>query len=267
MTSTTNVSAVEFGVNYKFNSGAPAVAVAGAPPYVRPPTPAPALVYKSPSALYAYNWSGFYVGADGGYGWETSKGGLTTAAGISLAPYSYNVNGPIAGIFIGGNYQFDKLVVGLEGDWQWSNLIGNNQTLAPLGAAGAFPGGPFTISTTVKDYASIRGRLGFAFARFLVFGTGGWAWGNPSTSYATTEAAPFAATGSNGTGWTAGAGIDYAFTENVFGRIEYRYTNLGTSGFASVATNSADGVTRVPINDLRAGIAYKFGGGPLVARF
>ena len=50
MTSTTNVSAVEFGVNYKFNSGAPAVAVAGAPPYVRPPTPAPALVYKSPSA-------------------------------------------------------------------------------------------------------------------------------------------------------------------------------------------------------------------------
>ena len=75
-------------------------------------------------------------------------------------------------------------MVGLEGDWQWSNLIGNNQTLAPLGAAGAFPGGPFTISTTVKDYASIRGRLGFAFARFLVFGTGGWAWGNPSTSFA-----------------------------------------------------------------------------------
>ena len=266
-TSTTNVSAVEFGVNYKFNSGPPAVAAAAAAPYVRPPTPAPALVYKSPSAPYAYNWSGFYLGADGGYGWETSKGALTTAAGIPLAPYRYNVNGPIAGVFVGGNYQVDRLVVGLEGDWQWSNLIGNNQTLAPLGAAGAFPGGPFTISTTVKDYASIRGRLGLAFARFLMFGTGGWAWGNPSTSYATTGAAPFAATGGNATGWTAGAGIDYALTETIFGRIEYRYTNLGTSGLASVATNSADGANRVPISDLRAGIAYKFGGGPVIAKF
>ena len=177
-----------------------------------------------------------------------------------MTPYGYGVNCPVAGVFIGGNYQFNKFVVGVEGDWQWSNLIGNSQTLAPLGAAGAFPGGPFTISTTVKDYASIRGRLGVAFDRLLVFGNGGWAWGNPSTSYATTGAAPFVTNGGNSTGWTAGAGVDYAFTETVFGRIEYRYTNLGTSGFVSVATNSADGGNRVPINDLRAGIAYKFGG-------
>ena len=151
-------------------------------------------------------------------------------------------------------------MAGLEADWQWSNLIGNNQTLAPLGAVGVFPGGPFTISTTLKDYASIRGRLGVAFDRFLVFGTGGLAWGNPSTSYALIGGAPFATNGGNGTGWTVGGGVDYAFSDSVFGRLEYRYTNLGISGFVSAATNSAVGPDRLPISDFRTGIAFKFGG-------
>ena len=80
-------------------------------------------------------------------------------------------------------------------------------------------------------------------------------------------AAPFVNQGGNSTGWTAGVGVDYAITESVFARIEYRYTNLATPGFVSVATNSADGANSVPISDLRAGIAYKFGGGPDIARF
>ena len=170
------------------------------------------------------------------------------------------MQGPVAGLFTGGNYQINKFVLGVEGDWQWSNLIGNNQTLAPLGAAGVFPGGPFTISTTVKDYASIRGRIGFALDRFLLFGTGGWAWGNPSTSYALTGAAPFVNNGGSSTGWTAGFGVDYALTDSVFGRIEYRYTSLAMSGFESVATDSAVEPNRLQISDLRAGVAYKFGG-------
>ena len=176
------------------------------------------------------------------------------------------MSGPLAGLFVGGNYQLNRVVLGAEGDWQWSNLIGNNQTLAPLGAAGAFPAGPFTISTTVKDYASVRGRLGLAFDRFLAFGTAGWAWGNPSTAYALVGAAPFVNQGGRATGWTAGVGVDYAITESVFARIEYHYTNLATAGFVSAATNSADPANRVPVNDLRAGIAYKFGI-PVAANF
>ena len=154
----------------------------------------------------------------------------------------------------------NKVVLGVEGDWQWTNLLGNNQILAPLGAAGTFPSGPFLVSTTVKDYASVRSRLGLAFDRFLVFGTGGWAWGNPLTSYALVGAAPFFNNGGSSTGWTAGLGVDYAFTDSVVGRIEYRYTSLETSGFVSAATNTAAASDRLPISDLRAGIAYKFGG-------
>ena len=256
-TSTINQSELQLGVNYKFTSGGQAT---GAPTAPYPPAPSPALDYKSPPARYAYDWTGIYFGADGGYGWTTPKGTLLDAMGTPLAPHSYRVNGPVAGIFLGGNYQINKMVLGVEGDWQWSNVMGNNQILAPLGAVGAFPGGPFTISMTVKDYAAVRGRVGLALDRFLVFGTGGWAWGNPLTSYALTDAAPFVNNGGGSIGWTAGLGVDYAFTESVFGRIEYRYTTLGTSGFVSTVTNSAVGSDRLPISDLRAGIAYKIGG-------
>ncbi len=255
--STINQSVLQLGVNYKFTSSGQPAGVATVP---YPAALSPALVYKSPPSRYAYDWTGIYFGADGGFGWTLPKGTLLDAMGAPLTPYSYRVDGPVAGLFVGGTYQVSKIVLGVEGDWQWSNLTGHNQILAPLGAVGIFPGGLFTISTTVKDYATVRGRLGFAFDRFLVFGSGGWAWGNPLTSYALTGAAPFVNNGGSSTGWTAGLGVDYAFTDSVFGRIEYRYTSLGTSGFVSTVTNSAAGPDRLPISDLRAGIAYKFGG-------
>ena len=79
----------------------------------------------------------------GGFGWTTSKGTLLDVVGSPLAPFSYRVNGPVAGLFLGGNYQINKIVLGVEGDWQWSNLLGNNQILAPLGSTGTFTSGPF----------------------------------------------------------------------------------------------------------------------------
>ncbi len=257
MTSKTNVSEIDFGVNYKFNWRASSGAVSALAANSGRSAPAP--IYKALPASYAYNWTGLYVGGEAGFGWAPSSGTLTDATGVPLSPYSYSTNGPFAGAFIGGNYQFNRFVVGVEGDWQGSNLTGNSQKLAPIGAAGCFPEGPFTISTTVKDYGSIRGRLGIAFDRFLVFGTVGRAWGNPSTAYAVVGAAPFVTNGGTSHGWTAGAGVDYAFTNKVFGRIEYRYTYLETSSFVDVTTDSADVGNRVPINDIRAGIAYKFG--------
>jgi opacity protein-like surface antigen/outer membrane receptor protein involved in Fe transport len=259
-TLTTRVSAIELGVNYKFNPGAPAGPFSGAASVGEPVSPI-GPVYKSPPTRSPYNWAGFYFGADGAYAWQGSTGTLTTASGAFSTPYSYSVTGPFAGIFTGGNYQFNQFVLGVEGDWQWSNLTGNSQVLAPLGADGVLPGGPFTISTTTKDYGSIRGRLGVALDRFLVFGTGGWATGTPSTAFALTGAAPFVTTGGKSDGWTIGAGLEYAITDTILGRIEYRYTSLETSGFVSVPTNSTDAGTRAPISDFRAGIAYKLGGG------
>ena len=270
-TSTTEVKTLEVGLNYKFNWGAPAE-----PDYVmaadlKDLKVAP--IFTPPSASYPYKWGGLYVGGDGGYGWGPANGTLSDAVGGILAPYSYSVTGPFAGGFVGANYQFDQIVAGIEGDWQKSNLIGNNQQQAPIGAAvalpaptGVFPGGPFTVSTTIKNYGSVRGRIGIAFGRFLVFGTGGWAWGDPSVSYALLGAAPFVSNGGHSSGWTAGAGLDYAFTDHVFGRFEYRFTDINIASFVNPAANAADTAKKAAINDLRVGIAYKFGGGPIFGK-
>jgi hypothetical protein len=112
-------------VNYKFDWSVPEGGGPAVPTNSR--RPATALVYKAPRASSAYDWTGIYIGADGGYSWDTSSGTLTTAEGVPLAPYSYGVEGPLAGAFIGGNYQFNRFVVGVEGDWQWSNLTGNSE--------------------------------------------------------------------------------------------------------------------------------------------
>lgn len=251
-TSTTKVSDIAFGVNYMFNGRGPFAPVSGAAD-IRLPV-------KMPPVRGPYNWTGFYFGADGGFAWQRSSGTLTTASGAVLTPYGYSGTGPFAGPFVGGNYQFNRFVLGVEGDWQWSNLTGNNQTLAALGSTGALPAGPFTVSTTTKDYGSIRGRLGVAFDRFLLFATGGWATGNPSTAFALTGAAPFVTSGGRSNGWTGGGGLEYAITDTILGRVEYRYTKLQTSGFVNVPANIADGGTRTPISDFRVGFAYKFGG-------
>jgi opacity protein-like surface antigen len=269
--STTKVSAVDIGVNYKFNWGAPAP-VNSAPLY-NVYSDKPIFVVKAPAVTHPFSWTGFYVGGDGGYGGRPSNGTLTNAAGTVLAPYAYTASGPFAGIFGGGNYQSGQFVIGVEGDWQKSNLTGNNQQQAAIGAAaalpaptGAFPAGPFTVSTTIKDYESVRGRIGFALDRFLIFGTAGWAWGDPSNAYALLGAAPFVSNGGSASGWTAGAGLDYAFTDHVFGRVEYRCTDLGFAGFVNTAANAANSASRAPISDFRVGVAYKFAGGPILAK-
>ena len=103
----------------------------------------------------------------------------------------------------------------------------------------------------------------------MVFGTGGFAWGNWETSYGFIGTPAFVTSDvSSHAGWTAGAGVEYAFADNWLGRVEYRYTDLGRAGFVSAATNSSELGNRVTINDVRVGIAYKFGGpGPVVAKY
>ncbi len=87
---------------------------------------APTLVRQTRPASRTYNWTGVYAGIDGGYGWGTSSGTLSTAGGVPLAPYGYGVAGSFAGAFVGGNYQFGQFLIGAEVDRQWSNLIGNS---------------------------------------------------------------------------------------------------------------------------------------------
>ncbi|XSC46933.1 outer membrane protein [Bradyrhizobium sp. RDT10] len=91
-------------------------------------------------------------------------------------PYSVDPSGVIGGGFVGYNWQFSNVVLGIEADWQASDLNASGNFANNVGTL-------YTIGTSVKDYGSVRGRLGFAFDRWMVFGTAGWAWGSWDTSY------------------------------------------------------------------------------------
>jgi outer membrane immunogenic protein len=218
--------------------------------------------YKAPPAP-TFSWTGIYFGADGGFGWTPSTGTLTTTATnvsgfVGQTPYSYSAQGAFGGGYIGGNYQFSWIVIGAEGDWQYAgtNLAGNN---------GANTASNILVSTQIKDYGSIRGRLGIAgsgdiFGRWMLFGTAGWAWGSYSTSYALDGFNPFVNNSVSASGWTAGFGLEMALTDNILIRGEYRYTSLGSSSFVNVPAGASEAGNKIGINDIRYGLAYKFGG-------
>jgi outer membrane immunogenic protein len=219
----------------------------------------PARTYTKAPVMVApaFSWTGFYVGADVGYGWGKSTGSLTTNVFSSAVPYNIQPSGVLGGGFVGANYQINQFVLGVEADWQAADLRDRVDNLP----------GAYTVFSKVRDYGSVRGRLGIAFDRFLIFGTGGVAWGSWTTSFAGTNAPTFDTNNVSGhAGWTAGAGLEYAFTDNWIGKAEYRYTDLGSVRHVNVSANSGDPGNRVTINDVRLGISYKWGG-PAVTRY
>jgi outer membrane immunogenic protein len=148
-------------------------------------------------------WTGGYIGLQGGGGWLN---GDFDIPGTSL---SQDFDGGLLSGFAGYNYQVGDWVFGIEGD------LGYNWNEENLGTT------PVDVRTDIAG--SVRGRVGYAFDNALFYATAGWA------------ATRFRASGIPGTGteketfhgWTVGAGLDYAFTNNIFARAEYRYNDYG----------------------------------------
>jgi outer membrane immunogenic protein len=206
--------------------------------------PQPAPIPKAPAAYVpapVFSWTGFYLGINGGYGfgqssWNNAVDGSTG---------NFNTSGFLVGGTIGGNYQIGQFVIGVEGDGDWNDFNGSTGFCN------------FPNCTTQSDWlATVRGRAGWAWDRVLFYGTGGVAFGNIQAGAA---GFPFA-TGTQ-TGWTAGAGVEFAFAPNWTAKVEYLYVDLGnfTCPVASCAGTLPDTVTLTE-NIVRAGINYKFGG-------
>jgi outer membrane immunogenic protein len=209
----------------------------GAP--VPPPTYFPAY----------FNWSGIYLGVNGGYGFGQSQ---WSVAGVSSG--NFNTNGFVVGGTLGANYQTGSYVIGFEGDIDWSNVQGST-SIATCVAFGAPAGTACQSQSTWLGTA--RARVGYAFDRLLVFGTGGAAFSglqpvlNPGGKL---NNAP------SQLGWTAGAGVEYAFTDAISAKVEYLYANLGT-----VACPTATGCGTFTFHSftfteslVRAGVNYRF---------
>jgi outer membrane immunogenic protein len=251
-----------------------AVALAGTALAADLPSRAPPPVYVPPVPIFT--WTGFYVGGQVGYAWGTSNGNVGDNFG-DFATFSLNNSGVIGGGHVGYNLQLNQWVIGLEGDVDGSSLSKTfTGFIVPGGliATRIFPVNtvvPVTVQTSLDLQGSIRGRLGYAWDRVLLYGTGGVAFGGFRASLNT----PFGFSQRNSTriGWTVGGGIEYALTNNWSLRAEYRYTQFGHSTiFASNAFAAVGGFANLKINENRvqAGFSYKFetaAPAPVVAKY
>jgi outer membrane immunogenic protein len=220
------------------------LALAWASPSLAADLPRPA--YKAPVyiAPAAFSWTGFYLGLNGGYAWGHSDWNNPVAGNVSFNTKKYLLGGTF-----GYNWQTGNFVFGLEGDVDASWVDGSTTA----GAAGAPCGG--TGCTTKNSWLGTgRGRLGYAFDRFLPYITGGAAFGNIKGT-----AANGGSVDKTKVGWAAGAGVEWAFFTNWSAKIEYLYADLGkVTCDAATCGGGADSEITYKTNMVRLGVNYRF---------
>jgi outer membrane immunogenic protein len=191
--------------------------------------PAPPVYTKAPMIEAAYNWSGFYVGGDFGYLWGKSRvldDGVLTESG---AP----TNGVIGGILAGYNWQRGPLVFGIEGDFGWSNAVGHGLVLIPTPPAPPPVPQPNTYHLNWDSH--FVGKVGYASGQWLFFATGGLAVAGFGFQEGVPIGSPLASI-QNATfvGFSLGAGMNYAFTQNLIGGLQYIYDDFGNQNFTAL---------------------------------
>lgn len=183
-----------------------------------------------------FEWTGGYAGLQGGHGWL--DGHFETAG---LTPLDGSFDGGSLGAFAGFNKQFaNNVVIGLEGDLEhnW-----NEQDLATL--IGTFTG-------KADWQGSIRGRLGYSFGRALVYASAGWAAAHVDADLV---GLVNASTSEVYHGYTVGAGVDYAVTDRIFGRLDYRYSDFGSKDLKFGGTVVESDLSQ---HSVRLGLGVKF---------
>lgn len=217
---------------------------------------APMPMYKAPAPLPpAYSWTGFYVGANGGFGgnkfdYPATVGGLSGTA-------SLNSSGFFGGGQVGYNWQLSPLwVVGLETDFDGADIEGKAAASAAFGGASA--------GSTIDWFGTVRARAGALITpNALLYATGGWAYGHTTTTASAALLGVGAATsiGNNQSGWAAGGELEYALNSWLSFKTEYLYVDLGT---ATLVSGTAAGIPfslgeKATAHTVKAGINVKLG--------
>lgn len=205
------------------------LAAAMAAPAIAADLPTP---YKAPLYAAPFNWTGFYVGINGGYALGTSS---WSARGLTTS--DFDANGAMVGGTIGYNLQTSQLVFGIEGDLAYSWLKGSD--------------GSACCETRNDWFATVRGRLGYAIDRLMPYVTGGAAFGDIKTadgigSQTTTRA-----------GWTLGGGVEANIAGPWTAKVEYLYVDLGKAGCDASSCGAGTDVSFTS-NIVRAGVNYRF---------
>jgi outer membrane immunogenic protein len=222
----------------------------GAPQYNPPPPP-------------PYSWSGFYFGANGGFGGNQFQYPFTIGSipalgiGATTGTSSLTSSGFFGGGQIGYNWQFAPTwVAGIETDFDGANIQGKATT-----SANTLSG---NVGSTLNWFGTVRGRVGYLVTpTALLYATGGWAYGQTTSSANVTALglAALASTSKTQNGWTAGAGIEYAFNPWLSLKTEYLYLDLGTNNLVS---GSPGGVPftlseKTTVQTVKVGLNVKLG--------
>ena len=232
------------------------------------PAPIPPTSYY-PNSYYPVsppiNWGGVYIGLNGGYGlgqsnWSNSLGSTGNFA----------ANGGIFGGTLGINYAGfgDWVLLGLEGDFDWSGANGSAACGNSIGGGAGLLGVNPTCATRIDWLSTFRFRAGYTWSHFLFYATAGGAVGDFRIS---TQPSGFGHNPTSPLGWAAGAGVEYLFNDAVSVKLEYLYVNLVSvscpSGILCSADNSEpqnitktiqSGSVSFTENLIRAGVNYKF---------
>jgi len=211
-----------------------------------------------------FSWTGFYLGANVGYGWGKANA-TGTLAGNGLIPTtstsdSVDFNGIVGGGQIGYNWQINQFVLGVEADIQ-----GSGESKSDTIACGA--GCSITNDAHLDSFATVRGRIGFTpWDRTLLYFTGGYAWMHGKDTVSAT------AGGATGTildmsaskgGWTIGGGWEQMLWDRWSAKIEYLYMRADDfSGSATVPAALGGGTVNesgtLTNNVIRVGLNYHF---------
>jgi outer membrane immunogenic protein len=228
--------------------------------------------------IETYNWKGWYVGGNVGYGWGGPTGNDLTindpfallvgyAALGGLQYPSVKPQGAVGGGQIGYNWQTGNVVWGTVADFQFSGMKADQTVNVP--ALGFYFPQVQSHSAKTEWFGTVRGRIGYAFNNFLPYVSGGLAYGKVSSSLNVfVPWSGFVASGSSistRVGWTFGAGFDYALAQNWMVVLDYLYTDLGHD---TVTATSRNWLVTTPIgismnqhftaNILRGTVNYKF---------
>ncbi|WP_439357741.1 outer membrane protein [Bradyrhizobium sp. DASA03007] len=174
-----------------------------------------------------FDWTGFYVGANGGYGFTNTDG--------------LDMKGGFVGGQLGYNLQSGMVVYGIEGDLHWADI---SQSVGVAGIASA--------EARIQAFGTVRGRIGVAFDQVLLYGTGGAAFANNKLT-ATLGAASVSDTQWHA-GWTAGGGVEVAFNRNWSGKVEYLFNRFSSQDYFNGVISSGD----VDLSTIKAGVNYRF---------
>jgi outer membrane immunogenic protein len=226
-------------------------------------------VYKAPPPVVPlWNWSGCHVGGHAGGLSAAAKDWIVRTPGGAFYGQSlgeHTADRWLAGAQAGCDYQFPGgFVIGVQGDYAWTDAEGSHDSAREFGVA---------YHSKVRSLASVTGRVGYAWDRFLGYVRGGGAW-QRDDYWATTIILGTAYTAREArSGWTIGVGGEYAFTNVVSGFIEYNHYDFGARDVAFspqiAGLPPAFVAIKATTNVVRAGLNVRFGGyvAPLIAKY